>query len=576
MIPYLTGVLGIPSQILPRVDGRVRRQFERFESEPDETMIENNISRQERLKRRLNMVEEAADQRPLPKKYKPSPEKKIIKDNRGQWRRLRRMDAARTEIERDSWRLFDFEDVKNHSKYDERRLSRDADWAATKYDLDAMQADEDAEDEIEGQPMTPQTYEIDNPVERHNRLLNGNVEPRFYERKFKHPSPIKSIRTESNYEDDSEEEINALEGEEEANECDKNELTGAECKLAQWSISSKKSAKSFESSPYNYSSLKIAKRRQNQRFNTKQKVNRKIKETISNKSSSSKIKFKKQLAVKAKAPSKRGIIYNQTRRTHISQFKHQNMKSTPYTEIATSEQRIYPKRKPCKIIDFDFDNQGKKIIQEQLSNYHNLLKMPAKKVAARSNSRTEQSKEKKPAASRSRSVAPTKPSKLAPKITIQKKNSKNTKVASSAKDSRSKPIPVKSQRAVLKSIGKKIDNKSKDKTPKRQRQNKNSSASVSPAKHGLAHLFDIHHKKLKPHTKKEKALRSDEFTAVRKIAEQTDRIEQRKRFGFKMGPAPKVAKRERSREQEKYVRGQPIEHKTMSFGNLGWFNYEQN
>ena len=80
-------------------------------SSDDEILPTENLdkaSRGDRLKLRQNFMEVTKINTDHIK-YKPSPQKKIPKDTRGQWRRI-----YKTRDEQQSWKLFDSKDVDSH------------------------------------------------------------------------------------------------------------------------------------------------------------------------------------------------------------------------------------------------------------------------------------------------------------------------------------------------------------------------------------------------------------------------------------------------------------------------------
>jgi hypothetical protein len=541
------------------------------EEEPE--IEENIISRSERLRRR-QAIQNQEQSKNYQRKYKPSPEKKLPRDGRGQWRRMRKMRESEAERERNSWRLFDKEDVANHENYN-RLMNRDPDWMVTQDDMEAIehdQNDDDLQEEDEYISSNEESY-LD-PATRHQKMIKESIAPKIYQRKFEHPPPLKDVSSQDDYSSNQEEIVSdsdsysrvSLEEESCSEEENGNDSRyPLRCKYSRGRCTTSNLTKRRKESLNKVGfTMRTRNSKHRQPIQKKKKMARKIRVRKSASQNNKSIKIP-QYSFPAKKESKINVDEQPSTSTRLK------MVSTKYQKMKSNqgiEGRKYPKRRPWKIIDFGFDDQGKKFIENFESNcYFNFNKqMTAKKVAGSTVNKSKSKKPQKQVVSRSVSASATKSAKKV------KSNSKPSKTGPTKKLVRSDSVSKNKTAGIQ--AGRKIGNK---KQQCESRKIKDNSRTPSPAKHGIGHLFDIHHSMLKPVSKKQKSLEADEYMAIRKIAEKeelNDAPRGRFKFAMKKGPAKKFEKRERSREVEKYVKGQPITHNMKSFGNLGWVPYE--
>lgn len=545
-----------------------------MEEEIIENLVGNQVSRAERLQRRLAALTEEEPKKYIRRKYKPSPQKKHPIDGRGQWRKVRRIRESEAEIEKNTWRLFNKQDILDHQKYNTKSFM-DPDWRASKDDIEAMNQEE--EEEIsEEDGVSSRDEQLQDPVTRHQKLFESNLAPKIYQRKFKHPPPLE-VRSDDD-EEESEEEAKSYDSEEDNN-------------------SSETSISESQEEDSRYVKVSSVRQRYNNRRSNTAATFEKLKESklgtttsrrMPTKSLQAKLKKQHNSKVQARVAISR-ILKSQPQKFKELAIKAKNEKSiqsqprtegksytsiskTPKRKFITRHERMisrtYPKRRPCKVFDFDFDDQGRKVIEDLGLNYHfkiNKIQMPSKKVAEKKESKIKDKKVTPKARSKSRTSSVAKLSKREPSNTHLKKAGRPLSKNENSRSKSKKANPISSKGNGI------------QKQARRPNKQQEVSGTTSPAKHGLGHLFDIKHSNLKPLSKKEKASISDEYLAIRKIAEKEDLKEKpwgKFKFAVKKDPAHKFVKRERSREAEKYTKGQPIVHNMKSFGNLGWVPYE--
>jgi hypothetical protein len=493
------------------------RRSESTSMSEDEAAPTNRVSRTDRLRLRQQVMENG--RAPAGLKYKPSP-KKEPKDLRGQWRRIRRITRAAEQQEQESWRLFNKEDVNSHENV-----------------TSLLQ-------------LAKCSTEFIDPVERHKRLENGLEKPRFYDRQKKMAvDELPHIESDEEIEEveDSfyeEEQSEAVDSEEESLHSE--HYSGSEEEDVQLTD---KNSYGISVELDDDSEHKPAIKQTTRAARQIQKYTRPLRNIVRNQN----IQKPKQ---------KVNLKQNLTKRVALRKIKQSRIIKTQTKQTIVPINLHISKRMPKKVIDFDFDNSGKKVVViEKTSqiNKQNLIEMPAK-VAGKSQTRKDVRPSSKSVAKSpkpNRSVS--RPQQKAKAPLRQQKTSKIVK---------DEPAQIQERSNIKKNINSKAVKASKD---------RNTKDSQSPVKGGISNLFKVNRRALKPLSKKEAKNHHEEYMKIRNIAERTDARENRGifKFGFMKGPKPPAQKfvKERSREKEKYVSGQPIKHSLATLGNLSMLTY---
>lgn len=521
-------ILTQPQETVPQISSSRfnTRDSESSSFSEDEPIHINRVSRSDRLRQRQAQLEGIRG--PAGLKYKPSPEKREPKDLRGQWRRIRRIKEAAKELDHDSsWRLFDRKDISSHENVSS-----------------LLQ-------------LAKSSTEFVDPVERHKRLESGIEKPRFYDRKTK--MAVESLPSPES--DD--------EWQEEDDECYEEEQSDDEV-----SLHSENSSESKEE--YNHIEENSSESyRSSEELEDESEEEPEFKKIIRNYKPISKTRrAPPPKIIVPKGPAKttgRRFIekkihekkVTQNKISHVSASKPVAKKAQISLPSNLNQGERLSKRQPKKVIDFDFDNSGKKVViieQSPKINKKYLTDMPRVKVAGKS-------QEQKKNRSVSKSVSKLKENKRS----VSRKQKKDKPATKTSKISKTK------QRGQSRGKSKsqiKTSSKSTKVSKKKQAR-----GSESPIKGGIGNLFQVDHRVLKPLSKKEAKNHHDEHLAIRKIAEIEDAKENKGRFkfGFMKGPKQKPVQkvpRERSREMEKYVKGQPIKHSTVTLSNLSLLTYK--
>lgn len=480
----------------------------------------NKVSRSDRLRQRQAQMESIRGQGGI--KYKPSPVKKEPKDLRGQWRRIRRIREAARELDQDSsWRLFDKKDISSH---------------------------ENVSSLLE---LAKSSSEFVDPVERHKRLESGMEKPRFYDRKTK--MAVETLPL-AESDDEWQEDEEFSEEEQSDDEVSLHSENSSDSEQLEDSRFEEESSESFVSS-------KELEDESNGDSDFKH-ITRNNKPISKTRRIPHKLAIPKSLPVK-----KRGVIAKKFHEKKVAYkktpFIQNHLPPAKISRVKSIQQEPIAKRQPKKVIDFDFDNSGKKVViieQTPKINKNNLTEMPRVKVAGKKQDQKKQ-----------RSVSKSAPKSKEIKRSVSRKQNKGkttSKTPKIAKEKQAANSRGKSKSAI----------KTTSKTTKATRKTQ-ARGSESPIKGGIGNIFQVDHRVLKPLSKKEQKSHHDEHLAIRKIAEIEDAKEKKGKFKFgfmkgpKQNPVQKVP-RERSREMEKYVKGQPIRHSTMALSNLSLLTYK--
>lgn len=507
-------------------------------------------SRSDRLRQRQAIMESVRG--PAGLKYKPSPVKKEPTAGlRGQWRRLRRIREEAREQQQNSWRFFDRKDVENHAN--KESLIQQAQ-RATQLD----------------------------PVERH-RMQRDQV--LVYDRKKK-----KAVKPEDlSVQDDEDSEYEAGDEEEDLSNQSQSLIEDDESgsSFNDKPRHRKRNGRSYQESEeedideeeYNYSyeeseSLELEEDspvKPTRKQATRRPVFRANKTTaFQGLSNLTRVVEKKFEPVKKKAAVNKVVKAKKT-------VKHKSVRApmvkTTQRTISTHVETRLPKRQPKKVVDFDFDSAGNKVVIPVDTSQFNkqiLPDMPRAKKAGNSEKQT-----------KGRSV-----SKSTPKPTTVQRSASKTKKISNKQTPKGVSQPKTKKEVQPKIAAKsKRNTQSKSKTPVRNSRTPKKSTerklSQSPVKGGLGNLFQLELKSLKGRSKKELKSHHEEMLQIRKIAEMQDSKDKKGRFkfGFMRCPNPPDRKsylkdRERSREAEKYIPGKPIRHSLASLGNLNMMTYK--
>lgn len=491
------------------------------------------LSRSDRLRLRQTIMENGRV--PAGIKYKPSPQKKEPKDLRGQWRAIKRITEAAEE--QGSWRLFDRQDVASH---------------------------EQVSSLLHIAKSVPAPFDEIDPFDVRKRP--EQEKPKYYDRRLKKPvfeQPQQEGMKEDSPEEEGIQEDSEEEFAEEQSAAESGQQEQIEREESESSVHYEEEESEFdegieEEEEEQESESEVFKSKRPVRRQVPTRANKPIakKRVVKKKNTKRVIKRKQKLTKKVTRQMK-----NKVQKIPKTPLKiHQSLKGS-HSKIAD---KPLPKRQPRKVIDFDFDRSGKKVIITEANSEINKQissNMVKGKVAGKS-------QDKKKAQSASRSCSNKK--RASSSVKQAKKNTPKTPVKESAlktrKTLRNPKIAKEKSPITTKSV--KSASKPSNKAELRD--------SISPAKGGVANLLGGSHITLHPLVKKDKNEDHKEFFAIRKLAEAEDAKEKRGmfKFGSKKGVKPHAKpQRFRSRELEKYEKGKPIQHSMRILGNLSMVTY---